>query len=462
MSALKLIPRKQPNSEEVIRSFESETAEVIGKHHLGTKRSVLYVLVAMLGSIGVFISVTHLDRVVTATGRLVPVGGALTVQPLEKAIITRILVSVGDTVKKGQVLATLDPTFVQADFDQVQQKVASLSPKQRRMEAEEAGQPFLAEPSRPYDLLQDSIRKERQTEYDAGILDFDQRIRSGEAQVVGLRRSIDDYHARLKIAVETEHMYTEMLDAGVASRLQLIGVQDTRLELERKLAEEENTLDSTDHAIESLKQQREVYIHKWHDENLNELEKVRNDLDEAHDDRIKAKKKSELTNLVAPVDAVVLKTPVINLGGVVMDAEPMFSLMPVDAQVQVDAQIDAKDSGFVKVGDPVRIKFEAYKYLEHGIAEGVVKTISQDSFTQVSGQDAVTAAVKEGNGGDTRTPYFDVRINITALKLHDVPANVRLIPGMTLEADIIVGRRTILWYLLGGALRSGSEAMREP
>jgi hemolysin D len=43
-----------------------------------------------------------------------------------------------------------------------------------------------------------------------------------------------------------------------------------------------------------------------------------------------------------------------------------------------------------------------------------------------------------------------------------VPADVRIIPGMTLEADIIVGRRTIMWYLFGGALRSGADAMHEP
>lgn len=460
MPVLQFNPRKQSSSADAVQSFESATAEIIAQQHPWAKRSVLYVLAAMLGLLVVFISFAHLDRVVTTTGRIVPAAGALTVQPLDKAIISSILVSVGDRVKKGQVLATLDPTFVHADLTELQQKVASLSPQKRRIEAEEAGQPFHADLSQPFDLLQESIFKQRATEFQSGIVDFDQRINSSEAQVVGLRQSLADYQERLKIAVETEDMNTKLEANGIISHLQLITIQDQRIELARKLGEVQNTLAATEHTLESLREQRKVYIDKWHDDNLNNLVGVKNQLEEAEGDLTKAKKHSDLANLVAPVDAVVLKIPKLSLGGVATDAEPLFSLMPVNAPLEADVQIDAKDSGFVKVGDPVRIKLEAYRFLEHGTADGVVKTITQDSFTEVSSQDTMTT--QASGASNTRSPYFDARITITAVNLHHVPDEVRLIPGMTLQADIVVGRRTILWYLLGGALRSGSEAMREP
>jgi HlyD family type I secretion membrane fusion protein len=238
----------------------------------------------------------------------------------------------------------------------------------------------------------------------------------------------------------------------------LIAAQDQRLELERKIAEAEGQMVSTSHLLESLKEQRKVYIGSWHDDNLTNLVSVKDQLEQAKDDLAKARRLSELVNLVAPMDAVVLQIPGLSSGGVATDAEPLFSLMPVDAPLEVDAQIDSKDSGFVKVGDRVTIKFDTYKFLEHGTGQGVVKTISQDSFTELSGQDSVS---KKGTK-ESRSPYFDARITVTGLHLHDVPPDVRLIPGMTLEADIIVGKRTILWYLVGGALRSGAEAMHEP
>jgi hemolysin D len=460
MPVLQFNLRKPSSSPDQVRTFESATAEVIAQQHPFAKRSVLYVLAAMIALLIAFVSATRLDRVVTATGRLVPVSGALTVQPLDKGIITSVLVSVGETVKKGQVLAKLDPTFVHADLSELEQKAASLSAEKRRIEAEESGQPFRADLSRPADLLQDTIFKKRATEFQAGILDFDQRIHSSEADVVGLRQDLADYQSRLKIAQETEDMNAKLAADGIISHLAMITIQDQRIELARKLGEIQNKLASTEHLLESLKEQRKVYSDKWHNDDLNNLVTVNSDLEAATGDRTKARKRSDLADLVAPMDAIVLAIPKLSTGAVATDAQPLFSLMPLNAPLEADVQIDAKDSAFVKVGDPVRIKFEAYKYLEHGTGDGVLKTISQDSFTEVSSQDAVTGTQFAANS--TRSPYFDARITIAGLKLHNVPGPVRLTPGMTLTADIIVGRRTILWYLLGGALRSGSEAMREP
>jgi hemolysin D len=459
MNVLRFSQSKPTDSADLATlSFESATAEILAQRNPVRERAVLYVLGAMIVFLIVFISVVKLDRIVSTTGRVVPISGALTVQPYEKAVINRVLVAVGDVVKKGQVLATCDPTFAQANLSQLQQKVADLDAQKRRMEAEESGRPFQPKPAQSYDVLQATIWQQRAHEFSSGVADFDQRIHSAEAQVAGFRQDVADYKARLKIAAETEDMYTKLADAGVATHLQLIGVQDQKLEIGRQLAEKENDLISTQHTLESLKEQRNVYVKKWRDDNLNNLVSAKDQLQEAENDLAKANRMSELVNMVSPMDAVVLKIPDLSAGGVATDAEPLFSLMPVDAPLEVDAQIDAQDRGFVKVGDPVTIKFDAYRFLEHGIAEGVVKTISEDTFTEVPYQDTVTKNVNR----DTRTPYFDARIAVKALHLHDVRSKVRLIPGMTLQADIIVGKRTIMWYLVGGALRSGREAMHEP
>jgi hemolysin D len=447
------------STDTAVRTFESPTAEVIAKRDPWKERGVIYVLTALILFGVVFISLAKLDRIVVAQGRVVPIEGALTVQPLEKAIINRVLVSVGQVVKKGQVLATCDPTFVRADLTQLRQKVADLDAQRRRMEAEEAGRPFVPSLSQPYDVLQESIWKQRNTEYTSGVSDFDQRINSFEAQLAGIRQDIANYKSRLKIAKETEDMYIRLVAAGAATHLDLIEKQDARIEVERNMSMQENLLVSTEHSLESLKEQRTVYIKKWHDDNLNNLVQAKGNLAQAEDDHTKATRLDELVDLKSPMDAVVLKIPMLSTGGVAMDAEPLFSLMPLDAPIEVDAQIDSYESGFAKVGDPVVIKFDTYRFLEHGSADGVVKSISEDSFTEASGQDTVTA---KGGQGDARNPYFDTRITIKAVHLHDVPPDTRIIPGMTLQADIVVGRRTIMWYLLGGALRSGAEAMREP
>lgn len=450
----------RPEATEIVTaSFESATAAVISRHHPLKERAMLYVLASFLAFILVFISVFQLDRVVTATGRVVPIGGALTVQPIQKAIISRVLVSVGETVKKGQVLATCDPTFVQADFSALQDKVASLEAQKRRWEAEEASQPFHANPTNPYDQLQQTLWQKQTSEFSAGLADLDQRIHSTESQIAGFRSSIQDLERRLKIARETEDMYTRMEKAGVATHLDLIGIQDKTLEMSNMLSTQRSDLTVAEHTLGAFWEQRKVFVEKWHDDNLSKLTEVRDQFDQAVSELTKAKKMNEMVNLTSPVDAVVLTVPQLSTGGIATDAEPLFSLMPLNTPLEIDAQVDAQDSGFVKPGDLVTIKFATYKFLEHGTGEGIVRTISEDAFTEDAKQDAIT---RNGATSETRSPYFDARIKITGLHLHDVPTNARLVPGMTLDASIIVGKRTILWYLLSGALRSGAEAMHEP
>ena len=463
MSTLVSSPRKPSKAlASPALAFESATAEVLAEHHPILERATLFTLALMVALFFVFISVKKLDRVVTATGRVVPTTGTLTVQPLEKAIISHIFVSPGDIVKKGQILASCDPTFVHADLVGMQQKVDSLLAQERRMEDEESGRGASSRAQEPNEVLQRTIREKRGGEYRSGINDFDQRISGTESDIAGLKDNIADYSARLKIESEQENMYNTLEQQQVTSHLQSMVQKDQRLETQRLLATAQNSLNSELHTLESLKEQRKVFVEKWHDDNLNSLVDIKTQLDQAQDDLAKAQKMNDLINLVAPADAVVLKIPDLSQGGVAADAEPLFSLIPIDAPMEVDVAIDAKDSGFVKVGDPVRIKLDAYRFMEHGVAEGVVKTISQDSFTEAASQDALTRSNYTRPSSETVAPYFDTRIKLTAVKLRNVPPNTRLTPGMTLQADIVVGHRTILWYILGGALRSGAEGMREP
>jgi len=433
---------------------------VLARYYPVAQRGTLYTLATLIVVAIVFMCLFKIERVVNAPGRLIPVAGTFTVQPIEKAIISRVLVSVGDVVKKGQVLATCDPTFAKADLTQLQQKIESLQAQVRRMQAEEAGQELPASGNNSYDLLQESIFRQRRVEFASGVGDFDQRINSTAAQIEGLRQKIIDADTRLGIAEKMEGINAKLAKDGYVSQMDLLNAQTQRVSLSSDLAQSKSALDSDLHQLESLKQQRKQFVDKWHSDNLASLATAKDALDAAQQDLAKAEKTSELVNLVAPEDAIVVKVPNLSTGAIATDAQPLFSLVPLNAPLEVDAQIDAQDVGFIKVGDKVTIKFDAYKFLEHGTGTGVVKTISQDSFTESSTQDAMTAPGTAN--GTPRSPYFDTRIRLVDLNLHDVPKNFRMTPGMTVQADIVVGKRTIMWYFLGGALRSGAEAMQEP
>jgi HlyD family type I secretion membrane fusion protein len=440
---------------DVVGAFESETAAVFLRTAPANEHVVLYALLLMLVITVGLCAVVKLDRVVTSVGRVVPVGGALYVSPFDTGIVRQVLVKAGDVVKKGQILATLDPTFTSADLKQLQQKLASDEAQVARLDAELSGRRYVFSTVDSSQALQGAIWQKRQSEYKYNLADFDGRIHGAESQVSQYQSNSSEYAKRLKLAEEAEKLYQPLLEKGYVSKLQLMQATDERTEMRRLSSDAENQMAALRQTLASLRAQRESFIQKWNSDTGSELVTVRNDLDVTRQNLQKAQKMSDLSSLDSPADAVVLKVGKVSTGSIsggsaqAMGQEPLFTLVPLDSALEADVNVRADEIGFIKVGDTVRIKLDAYRYMQHGTAQGVIKTISEGTFTT-------------DDNNSPAPPYFKVRVDIKEVHLRNVPKDFRLIPGMTVAGDIMVGKRTILSYLVEGAMRTGSEAMREP
>ena len=437
--------------------FESETLAVISETTPYSEHAILHGVAVMIAVALALLSVIKLDQVVSGSGKVAPTEGSLFVQPLDRSIVREIKVTAGDLVKKGQILATLDPTFAAADLTQLQQKMASSAALVARLEAERAGKNFDAgeNPDRSYQS-QAMIWRQRQSEFQQGVADFDARIRSTEAKIAFSQADVLNYEKRRVLAAKIETMNSTLEQHGNGSKLKTLMSTDSLVDIERLRAESQGLFDQSTHDLAALKAQREVFIVKWQEDIGTQLVAARDDLALARQGLSKAERVSQLIDLVAPADAVVLQIGKASVGSVIdpstsggQDVQPLFTLVPLGGPLEADVEIDTQDIGFIKAGDPVVIKLDAYPFMRHGTAHGEIKTISEGSFTQ-------------GEGQEVRSPYFKARIAINDVHLNNVPASFRLIPGMTLGADVMIGKRSILSYLVEGALRTGSEAMREP
>lgn len=455
-SNLVQLRRRQDIVGDLVGAFESETVGVFARTVPVNEHIVLYVLASMLLISVVLAAIVKLDRVVTSTGRIVTAAGSFYVSPLDTAIVREVRIKAGDVVRKGQVLATLDSTFIRADLTQLQQRLASDSAAVARLESELSGRPYSFSSTDPYQVVEAGIWRKRQAEYASSLADFDGRIQANEMQIIQYKQDSEQYRKRLKLASEVEKVYQPLLDKGYVSRLQVMQASDGRTEMSRLLADARSQMASLQQTFVSLKAQREAYIQKWHSDVGAQLVTNQNDLDVTRQNFTKAQKLNELSSLNSPADAIVLKVGKISSGSVANGGatqaatqEPLFTLVPLDAPVEADVTVDAANIGFIKVGDTVQIKLDAYRFMQHGTAKGVVKNVSEGSFTTDDNNVPVP-------------PYFKVTVAIKEVHLRNVPADFRLVPGMTLVGDILVGHRTILSYLVEGALRTGSEAMREP
>ena len=182
-------------------------------------------------------------------------------------------------------------------------------------------------------------------------------------------------------------------------------------------------------------------------------------LSDAREQLNKAKLRHELVELKSEGDVTVQSVAKVSVGSVMQSGQQFFTLVPADAPLEIEANIAGRDNGFVHVGDPVAIKFDTFPYSQYGMAEGSVRVVSPDSVTA---QEEARNPAKGLPLPASTEPFYRARIAIDRVALHNVPGGFRVTPGMPVTADIKVGKRTVLSYLLGRMMPLAQEGMREP
>jgi len=407
----------------------------------------------------VFTVFVSLDRVVTSQqGWVMTTAGSIYVSPFDVGIVKELHVKVGDVVKKGQSLATLDPTFTQADLDQLRAHMSSDEAQIAREKAELARRHYLYDKNDHYQAIQGDLWQQRQGQFKSTVENYENQIKSAEAQLAQARSDVEKYAARLKIANDVHNIYKPLVDKGYASNLQLLQSTDTATEINRLMNDAINQVPQYAETAAALQAQLAAYIKSWDAATSTQLVADENDRDLTRGNLDKAQKMRDLTSLDAPEDGIVTKIGQVSKGSVESGAsgssanlqqDPLITLTPMNAPVESELDISTQDVGFIRKGDSVTLKIDTFPYIRFGTVKGVVKSISESSYgTDINGQ--------------PEPPYFKVRVTVKEYQLRNVPKDFRLVPGMSLVGDILIGKRTLWSYITEGAMRTGKEAMREP
>ena len=436
----------------VLESFHSETGALLAERGPTLARWTLRVAAAALALALVLSGFLKIDRMVTGSGHIYSLQPTMVVQSLDRAIITSLRVREGDRVSAGQVLATLDPTFAEADVAQLKVQIESLNATIARLQAEHDGRELTTADLPPrYVAIQQALWIQRHAEHEQRLRGFDAKVAEYQAKIEKSQSNIRHYTSQLQVMSEVEDMRHKLYDMKDGSRLNYLQATNERLEIERNLEQEKNAMAETQHALESARADRETFLRQWQGQVDADLIQHRTERDGAMEQLVKATKHNDLIDLRASTDAVVLNVGKFSVGSVLPEATPLLTLVPADAPLEAEIHVDAQEIGFVRTGDPVTIKVEAYNYLEHGTVEGHLRVLSADAFTTSD----------DDKAAPTR-PYYKGYVTLDRVNLHGVPPDFRLVQGTPVTADIQVGKRTLLSYLVRGALRSVDESMREP
>ncbi len=431
--------------------YQSDSIELEHSKLPFPTRIVLYsILVFLCGGI-IWACVFKIDKIVTAEGKLITARQTITMKPLERTVIKSVNVQVGQMVHKNQVLITFDPTFNQAEEERLSEQYMSLRAQAARLRMEALGKDLLTGSDvTGKDLkLQASIFRKRKLYYSEKINYFDQNIKRLEAGIHTRKENVAKQRERLKKLVQIEDMLTRLHKKESVSLKQLLETQISRLQMEGETDRLANQLLELKYELLSVKAERNSFIKDWQRQIAEELVSVERERVSVEKQLEKAIKMNSYVCLRAPCDAVVHEIASFQEGSGVREAEPLITLVPVGVEIEADADIDPKDIGLVKVGDTARIKLDAFPFQKYGTLNGKVRFISHDTFNE---QSSVPQASRS---------YYKARLTVSG-RLDHVPKNFKLVPGMKIRAEIKVGRRRIINYLIHPLVKALDESLREP
>lgn len=450
------VPKQQGIAEATVIEFLPDADEIERRPLPRMAQVTLYAVLTALFSFLLWAALFDVDRVVIAHGRLVTPLPNIVVQPLETSIIQGIDVRIGQVVKKDQRLATLDPTFTEADEAQLRIRLRSLDTQVQRLEAELAGRKVPGKNTGdPDSQLQVQLATERQANYRAQLTKLDETVARLRASIETNRRDQQALTARLKPLQEIEAMQDQLLDEGYSSRAGLLEARGKRLDVERNIQAAKNREQELKRELAAVAAEKVAFTKNWRQKTMEDLLSTSRDRDALREQLQKADMRHKLVTLTSPSDAVVLDIAKLSQGSVIKEAEPLITLVPLDAELEAEARIDSSDVGYVKVGDKARLKLDAYPFQRHGTLAAVVNTISEDAFRR----DAQGNTAPPEPGTDA---FFISRIGFGNSRLKKMPEQAKLLPGMTLTAEIVVGKRSVISYLLWPLTKALDESIREP
>ena len=416
-------------------------------------RITVHALAAMLVCFLGWSSFAEIDEVVKAQGRLTTPLSNIVVQPIETSIIRSIDVRIGQVVKKGERLATLDPTDADADQAQLRLKFDSLDTQVKRLEAELAGKPAPAETGKVSadTLLQDKLAGERRANFAAQVMRLNENIAKTRAALETNLRDQQVLGDRTKSLREVETMQERLVDQKFGAKVNLLDARNKRMEVERDYTLAKNQEPEIRRELAGLEAEKQAFVNGWRQKIMEDMLNLTRDRDATAEQIKKGTLRKDKVVLTAPADAMVQDIAPLSQGSVAQAAEKLFTLVPLGTALDAEVQIDSIDVGHVKTGDVAHVKLDAFPFQKHGTLEAKVRTLSEDAFK------------RDTPNPDTGTnAYYVSRLDLGKDTLKNMDPHARLLPGMTLTAEIVVGKRTVLSYLLWPLTKGLDEAIREP
>ncbi len=426
-------------------------------------RGVLQICLLFIALLIGWAAVARLDIVAVADGKLVPATYLKIVQPAEQGVVKEILVAEGQAVKAGDTLIRMDSAVSAADVKALEATWQDRRLALRRIDAQLNDEPFARMAGDPPELYNQVA-----AQYQANRTAFDNAIAEQKSLLDKARYDHDAaVEVRNKLLEvlphyrEQEQAYEKLIQKGYAAHIDYTDKQRERIEKERDLKTQEFIIRSAEAAIADATQRMEQIRADYRKQLQAERVDTASKFEQAEQELAKQRHRHEYLELKAPQDGVVKDLATHTVGTVTSPGTVLMTLVPEHETLRAEVWVRNDDVGFVRPGQSARLKFAAFTFQKYGMLDGEVSQVSADASERGEAADGPQRKSTGGVSDSVRPLAYRALLDLKSQTLVADGVSYSLRPGMQVAAEIKLGTRTVLEYLLSPVTQAFHEAARE-
>lgn len=429
----------------------SYSSEALLQQTPGLSRFMLWIVCLFIISMLLWASLAHVDEFTRGQGRIVPSSDIQVVQNLEGGILAKLMVEEGQLVDQGEAMLQIDDTLLSSAFREKNLQIAQLEVKAARLLAEANRTEFADELAYygedfPPRLIASELElfNSRSKEFLLRTSALNQRaeqkrqeLSAAKVNHISLKNSYNLLHRELTIT-------RPLVEEGAVSHVELLRLERQLNDLKGELDRGQIAVVQLESELDEAEKNVDTYLQTYTSEVRKELNEVTSELGRIQESNQAFADRVRRTVVRSPVRGTVKQLKVKTIGGVIQPGMDLVEIVPIDDSLLVDARISPADIAFIHPGQRATVKFTAYDFSIHGGLPAKVIQISPDTIMD-----------EEGNS------YYEIRLLTETNHLGKSDDPLPIIPGMTVQVDILTGNKTVMAYLLKPILKTKELALRE-
>ncbi len=425
---------------QAIQLEESGPAHIINAAILFT----IFLLVALV----VWSSRTRINETAATRGEVVPAGLVHSVEHLEGGIVEKIFVRNGDRVKDGQILVRFAPPASRSELEQMQARRAAARLESERLFALiEQREPDFSQYSEKYPDMahrQQMLLRAQLQSHRSDLELIDARIQQRERE---LERQINHANAlekELSLIKQQVDIRRKLADKQLLAKAELLGTQIQFAESQGEYRQALDSIAVAEEALNSAHQERLGINSSYQHDIEQAAEKISSTLAEIEQTLVRLQDRVMRLELKAPVAGIIQGLAINTVNAVVKPGQAILQIVPVDDELVAETRVSPKDIGHVYLGQDVDVKVDSFVSATFGSIEGRIISLSPSTYLD-----------------ERKEPYYLARISLARAFVGDDPSRLNIIPGMTIQADVKTGSKTLLDYLIRPISRGFDRAFHE-